>query len=129
MQCCLLGCWFEWRIMCSELSFLELKQRDVGRCDSFKLNLNDDDEEDGTIICEPEDEKDGVDVSNQSKKETQTVSKRNKYAMFEEYLSFLTAGGSAEANLNPVLLGYWCNLFKSLLKTHAYEVYNYVFEH
>lgn len=31
--------------------------------------------------------------------------------------------------LNPVLLGYWCNLFKSLLKTHAYEVYNYVFEH
>ena len=49
--------------------------------------------------------------------------------MFEEYLSFLTAGGSAEANLNPVLLGYWCNLFKSLLKTHAYEVYNYVFEH
>ena len=28
-----------------------------------------------------------------------------------------------------MLLGYWCNLFKSLLKTHAYEVYNYVYEH
>ena len=91
--------------------------------------MNDDDEEDGTIICEPEDEKDDEEVVNQSKKETRTISKRNKCAMFEEYLSFLTAGGSAEANLTPVLLGYWCNLFKSLLKTHAYEVYNYVFEH
>ena len=94
--------------------------------------MNEDDEGDGTIICEPEeneDEKDDGEVVNQEKKETRTVSKRNKYALFEEYLSFLTAGGSAEAILNPVLLGYWCNLFKVLLKTHAYEVYNYVFEH
>ena len=42
MQCSLLGCWVEWRIMCSELSFLGAKdssKRDVDRCDSFKLNF------------------------------------------------------------------------------------------
>lgn len=52
---------------------------------------------------------------------------RNKYEVFEEYLAFLSVESTTV--LNPVLLGYWCNLFKSLLKTHAYQVYNYVFEH
>ena len=31
--------------------------------------------------------------------------------------------------LNPVLLGYWCNLFKSLVITHPQEVFLYVYEH
>lgn len=31
--------------------------------------------------------------------------------------------------LNPVLLGYWCNLFRSLVQTHAQEVFMYVYEH
>jgi len=31
--------------------------------------------------------------------------------------------------LNAVLLGYWCNLFKSLVQTHAQEVFIYVYEH
>ena len=30
---------------------------------------------------------------------------------------------------NPVLLGYWCNLFKSLVITHPKEVFMYVYEH
>ena len=38
----LAGLLVEWRIMCSELSFLgaiDSSKRDVGRCDSFKLNF------------------------------------------------------------------------------------------
>ena len=62
-----------------------------------------------------------------------TVPRRDKYELFELYLSFLTekqqTSMEGEHSLNQVLLGYWCNLFKSLLKTHSFEVYNYVFEH
>lgn len=31
--------------------------------------------------------------------------------------------------LNPVLLGYWCNLFRSLVQTHPQEVFIYFYEH
>lgn len=48
-----------------------------------------------------------------------TAPRRNRYELFELYLSFLTEKDRrGETSLNPVLLGYWCNLFKSLLKTH-----------
>ena len=31
--------------------------------------------------------------------------------------------------VNPVLLGYWCNLFKSFVQTHPQEMFIYVYEH
>jgi hypothetical protein len=67
---------------------------------------------------------------------TESTEKRlvlnNKYALFEEYLAFLTVEKEADGSpkmLNAVLLGYWCNLFKSLVQTHAQEVFIYVYEH
>ena len=55
-----------------------------------------------------------------------------KYSLFEEYLSFLSEEKDAKGDikmLNPVLLGYWCNLFRSLVQTHPQEVFIYVYEH
>jgi len=97
--------------------------------DDFKLNLDadkeeeekksacavnydqDDDDDDRTIIrTEP--------AEDLGQKTGKTASRRNKYELFEEYLGFLSVDSAFV--LNPVLLGYWCNLFKSLLKTHAY---------
>ena len=52
--------------------------------------------------------------------------------MFEEYLSFLTCEKDSSGNVkapNPVLLGYWCNLFKSLVQTHPQQVFIYIYEH
>ena len=56
----------------------------------------------------------------------------NKYGLFEEYLSFLQTEKDENGEVkmhNPVLLGYWCNLFRSLVQTHAQEVFIYVYEH
>ena len=62
----------------------------------------------------------------------QSQSAANRYALFEEYLSFIDVEKDetgAPKMLNSVLLGYWCNLFKSLVQTHAQEVFIYVYEH
>lgn len=52
--------------------------------------------------------------------------------LFQEYLSFLNLkrdeSGTVKAP-NSVLLGYWCNLFKSLVQTHPQEVFIYIYEH
>lgn len=43
----------------------------------------------------------------------------------ERFLGFI---GQSKEKLNSVLLGYWCNLFKSLVITHPKEVFTYVYE-
>ena len=55
----------------------------------------------------------------------------NKYALFEEFCSFLDTKDDSDphAMLNPVLLGYWCNLFRSLVQTHPQDLFIYVYEH
>ena len=64
-----------------------------------------------------------VDTSNASldirgQTTSQKLKESNRYALFEEYLSFLKtelAPDGTPKMLNAVLLGYWCNLFKSLV--------------
>ena len=52
----------------------------------------------------------------------------NQYALFEEFIAFLKIEESAESKLlNPVLLGYWCNLFRSFVITHPNHVFRYVY--
>ena len=110
------------------------------------------DDDDGETICETEDEQQNEKLKAQEDQEfkspiiknddspsvalTESTEKRlvlnNKYALFEEYLAFLTVEKEANGSpkmLNAVLLGYWCNLFKSLVQTHAQEVFIYVYEH
>ena len=48
----------------------------------------------------------------------------NPYELFERLLSFLD---SEEEELNPVLCGYFCKLFKVLIENKAREVYNYMY--
>ena len=43
---------------------------------------------------------------------------QNRFELFELYLSFLNVEKDENGEiklLNPVLLGYWCNLFRSLV--------------
>ena len=58
--------------------------------------------------------------------------KNNRYALFEEFIGFLkiekTEDGKETKLLNPVLLGYWCNLFRSMVVTHPKEVFRYAYE-
>jgi hypothetical protein len=48
----------------------------------------------------------------------------NSYELFETFLSFLDSDG---AELNSVLCGYWCNLFKVLVGSNPREVFQYIF--
>ena len=113
------------------------------------VNYDDDDDEDGATIfdSEPhkeaddqtatspdakiEESKDAADSDKNMAALNPALRKRliNKYALFEQYLSFLDKKSGEETHLNPVLLGYWCNLFKSLVQTHTREVFIYVYEH
>ena len=115
--------------------------------------MNYDDDDDGETICElasspvKEEPKGSTFVSPPEKSEkrrdtdlsadlTASTQNRqhlnNRYALFEQYLSFLHGEkdeqGAVKA-LNPVLMGYWCNLFRSLVNTHANEVFMYIYEH
>ena len=54
----------------------------------------------------------------------------NKETLFEVFIGFLSQESQEEDKLlNPVLLGYWCNLFKSLVITHPKHIFQYVYEH
>ena len=57
----------------------------------------------------------------------------NQYALFEEFIAFLKVEKSEDGKeiklLNSVLLGYWCNLFRSMVVTHPKEVFRYVYDH
>ena len=72
------------------------------------------------------------DKQSQSVALTQTNGIKQRSSLFEEYLTFLTDEKDERGDikmLNPVLLGYWCNLFRSLVQTHPQEVFIYVYEH
>lgn len=45
----------------------------------------------------------------------------NKYELFEMFLSFLNTANGEE--LNSVLCGYWCNLFRVLVGSYPREVF------
>ena len=58
------------------------------------------------------------DKQSQSVALTQTNGIKQRSSLFEEYLTFLTDEKDERGDikmLNPVLLGYWCNLFRSLV--------------
>lgn len=50
---------------------------------------------------------------------------KNKFELFEEFLGFL----DTNEDLNSVLCGYWCKLFKVLVGSHPREVFNYFYLH
>ena len=102
--------------------------------DQCRLNFNsDDDDESATIITAAEaaeETKESAQEQTASKVSTAEVLDTNRFALFEEYLSFLDKKPDGTCPLlNPVLLGYWCNLFRSLVQTHPQEVFIYVYEH
>jgi len=73
---------------------------------SPKINFDDDDDDE---VCQEE--------KIEEKQATKAPVNVNRFALFEEFCSFLTTKDDADphAMLNPVLLGYWCNLFRSLV--------------
>lgn len=123
--------------------------------DRYQLSFDDDDDDE--LVCRNEDDDDEDDLANVqlntiskplvtvgslvgSEQETRSLELKSgmtdlateKYSLFEQYLSFLKTDKDANGEvsmLNPVLLGYWCNLFKSLVQTHAQEVFIYVYQH
>ena len=54
---------------------------------------------------------------------------KNKYELFEEFLTFLDNADGTDTQLNSVLCGYFCNLFKVLVGSHPREVFLYVYQH
>lgn len=48
----------------------------------------------------------------------------NKFELFERFLSFLDNG-----ELNSVLCGYWCNVFRVLVGSNPKEVFQYIYHH
>ena len=65
-----------------------------------------------------------------SKQGSEEQSKTEPDSLFQEFLAYLDRPKDTEDGmLNPVLLGYWCNLFKSLVITHPQEVFLHVYEH
>ena len=99
--------------------------------DQCRLNFNsDDDDESATIITAAEAAEETKESAQEQTASSAEVLDTNRFALFEEYLSFLDKKPDGSCPLlNPVLLGYWCNLFRSLVQTHPQEVFIYVYEH